>query len=104
MPQSRVGSTPTACRCSSRQDMGCTASAYFVYHSRRELPRAVKAFMDFTVAQMRERGLSGPRPPHPDREGVQGAGAGPASQQSARKRHWPARSGLSPQNLLPCPH
>jgi DNA-binding transcriptional LysR family regulator len=26
---------------------------YFVYLSRRELPRAVKAFMDFTVAQMR---------------------------------------------------
>jgi LysR family transcriptional regulator AphB len=28
---------------------------YFVYLSRRELPRAVKAFMDFNVAQIRER-------------------------------------------------
>jgi LysR family transcriptional regulator AphB len=35
---------------------------YFVYLSRRELPRAVKAFMDFNVAQIRERGMSDPRP------------------------------------------
>jgi LysR family transcriptional regulator AphB len=36
---------------------------YFVYLSRRELPRAVKAFMDFNVAQIRERVSIGPRPP-----------------------------------------
>jgi LysR family transcriptional regulator AphB len=35
---------------------------YFVYLSRHELPRAVKAFMDFTVAQMRKSSLS-PRLP-----------------------------------------
>lgn len=36
---------------------------YFVYLSHRELPRAVKAFMDFTFAQMRESGLNFPHPP-----------------------------------------
>jgi len=36
---------------------------YFVYLSRRELPRAVKAFMDFNVVQIRERGLSDTRRP-----------------------------------------
>ncbi len=35
---------------------------HFVYLSRRELPRAVKAFMDFNVMQIRERGLSDTRP------------------------------------------
>jgi len=35
---------------------------YFVYLSRRDLPRAVKAFMDFTAAQIRGRGSSLPRP------------------------------------------
>jgi LysR family transcriptional regulator AphB len=36
---------------------------YFVYLSRRELPRAVRAFMDFTEAQMRERGGGDPSRP-----------------------------------------
>jgi LysR family transcriptional regulator AphB len=36
---------------------------YFVYLSRRELPRAVKAFMDFNVAQIRQRVRSDPRSP-----------------------------------------
>jgi hypothetical protein len=35
----------------------------FHYLSRRELPRAVKAFMDFNVAQIRERELGGTLPP-----------------------------------------
>jgi len=30
---------------------------YFVYLSRRQLPRAVSAFIDFAMARMRERGL-----------------------------------------------
>jgi DNA-binding transcriptional LysR family regulator len=36
---------------------------YFVYLSRRELPRAVKAFMDFNVAQIRQRVRSDARSP-----------------------------------------
>jgi LysR family transcriptional regulator AphB len=36
---------------------------YFVYMSRRELPPAVNAFMDFTAAQIREGVRSDPRPP-----------------------------------------
>ena len=35
---------------------------YFVYLSRRELPRAVKAFMDFNVAKIQERGRMDARP------------------------------------------
>ena len=35
---------------------------YFVYLSRRELPRAVNAFMDFNVPQIRERVRGDPRP------------------------------------------